>query len=109
MSRETEKSPLVRHLIQYAAIVLGSFIYALGFQLFMLPNNIVAGGVTGVAMIINAFTHWPIGLMVILINIPIFAYGWRHFGLEFLLASVAGMAISSAFAGLFPPFTVVPR
>ena len=36
MSRETEKSPLVRHLIQYAAIVLGSFIYALGFQLFML-------------------------------------------------------------------------
>ena len=50
MSRETEKSPLVRHLIQYAAIVLGSFIYALGFQLFMLPNNIVAGGVTGVGL-----------------------------------------------------------
>ena len=106
MSRETEKSPLVRHLIQYAAIVLGSFIYALGFQLFMLPNNIVAGGVTGVAMIINAFTHWPIGLMVILINIPIFAYGWRHFGLEFLLASVAGMAISSAFVGLLAMFNL---
>lgn len=106
MSRETEKSPLVRHLIQYAAIVLGSFIYALGFQLFMLPNNIVAGGVTGVAMIINAFTHWPIGLMVILINIPIFAYGWRHFGLEFLLASVAGMAISSAFVDLLAMFNL---
>lgn len=106
MSRETEKTPLVRHLIQYAAIVLGSFIYALGFQLFMLPNNIVAGGVTGVAMIINAFTHWPIGLMVILINIPIFAYGWRHFGLEFLLASVAGMAISSAFVDLLAMFNL---
>ena len=106
MSRETEKSPLVRHLIQYAAIVLGSFIYALGFQLFMLPNNIVAGGVTGVAMIINAFTHWPIVLMVILINIPIFAYGWRHFGLEFLLASVAGMAISSAFVDLLAMFNL---
>lgn len=106
MSRETEKSPLVRHLIQYAVIVLGSFIYALGFQLFMLPNNIVAGGVTGVAMIINAFTHWPIGLMVILINIPIFAYGWRHFGLEFLLASVAGMAISSAFVDLLAMFNL---
>ncbi len=106
MSKDTRKSSFVRHLIQYAVIVLGSAIYALGFQMFMLPNNIVAGGVTGIAMIINAFTHWPIGLMVILINIPIFAYGWRHFGLDFLLSSIAGMAISSAFVDLLAMFNL---
>ena len=101
MSLNNQKSPLLRHVIQYLVIVLGSAIYALGFHCFLLPNSIVSGGVTGVAMIINAFTDWPIGLMIILINVPLFAIGWRHFGLDFLLSSLAGMAISSAFVDLF--------
>lgn len=82
-------------------IVLGSFIFGFSFQAFLLPNNIVSGGVTGVAMILNTFTHWPIGLMVIVMNIPLFLIAWRHFGLDYLLGSLLGMALSSAFVDLF--------
>ena len=82
-------------------IVLGSFIYGFCFQAFLFPNSIVSGGVTGIAMIINAFTHWPIGLMVIVMNVPLFLIAWRHFGLDFLLGSLLGMALSSAFVDLF--------
>ena len=82
-------------------IVLGSFVYGFSFQAFLFPNNIVAGGVTGIAMIVNTFTHWPIGLMVIVMNVPLFLVAWRHFGLDFLIASLAGMGISSAFVDLF--------
>ncbi|MBR3474150.1 MAG: YitT family protein [Oscillospiraceae bacterium] len=82
-------------------IVLGSFIFGFVFQAFLLPNQIVSGGVTGIAMILNAFTHWPIGLMVIMMNIPLFLIAWRHFGLDFLLGSLLGMGLSSAFVDLF--------
>ena len=82
-------------------IVLGAFIFGFVFQAFLLPNQIVSGGVTGIAMIINAFTQWPIGLMVIVMNIPLFLIAWRHFGLDFLLGSLLGMGLSSAFVDLF--------
>ena len=82
-------------------IVLGSAIFGFSFQAFLLPNNIVSGGVTGIAMILNTFTHWPIGLTVIVMNIPLFLISWRHFGLDFLLGSLLGMALSSAFMDLF--------
>ena len=82
-------------------IVLGAFLFGFVFQAFLLPNQIVSGGVTGIAMIINAFTHWPIGLMVIVMNIPLFLIAWRHFGLDFLLGSLLGMGLSSAFVDLF--------
>ena len=82
-------------------IVLGAFLFGFVFQAFLLPNQIVSGGVTGIAMIINAFTHWPIGLMVIVMNIPLFLIAWKHFGLDFLLGSLLGMGLSSAFVDLF--------
>ena len=82
-------------------IVLGSAVYGFSFQAFLFPNNIVSGGVTGIAMILNAFTHWPIGMMVIVMNVPLFLIAWRHFGLDFLLGSLLGMALSSAFVDLF--------
>ena len=99
---ETVKtSGLYKRLTKYLLILAGSAIYAVGFQFFMFPNEIVSGGVTGIAMIINAFTHWPVGLMIIVMNIPLFAVSWRHFGLSFLIGSLVGMAVSSAFLDLF--------
>ena len=82
-------------------IVLGAFLFGFVFQAFLLPNQIVSGGVTGIAMILNTFTGWPIGLTVIVMNIPLFLIAWRHFGLDYLIGSLAGMAISSAFVDLF--------
>ncbi len=89
------ESRLVKKVFQYLMVALGAVIYASAFQFFMFPNEIVAGGVTGIAMIINAVTHWPVGVMVILMNVPLFLVSWRHFGLEYMLASLLGMGLSS--------------
>ena len=95
------RSPFLRRAIKCLMIVIGSAIYAIGFQFFLYPNDIVSGGVVGVAMIINAMTGLPVGMMTILMNIPLFLLAWRHFGLDFLIGSMAGMGISSAFVYLF--------
>ena len=97
----------MKKLLNYLIILVGGFVYAVGFQFFMFPNAIVSGGVTGIAMILNTFTHFPVGMMVIVMNIPLFMVSWRHFGLEFMLASLAGVAISSIFVDLLATTGIV--
>ena len=92
---------LSRKVLKYLAIILGCAVYAVGFQFFMFPNNVVSGGVVGTAMILNRLIYVPVGLTTIVLNIPLFVVAWRHFGLEFMLASLVGMAVSSVFVDLF--------
>ena len=80
---------------KYLIIVLGVAIYSVGFQLFMFPNDIVAGGVVGIAMIINRLTNLPVGVLTIVMNVPLFIVAWRHFGLDFMVSSLVGMGLSS--------------
>jgi len=88
-------------IVMYLKIVIGAALYAAGFQFFLYPNAITTGGVTGVAMIINFLTGFPVGLMTIIINIPLFAFSWKKFGLSFILASLVGTLLSSVFVDLF--------
>ena len=80
---------------KYLTILVGTVIYAVGFQFFMYPNNIVSGGCVGIAMIINRLTGLPVGVTNMVLNIPLFLVAWKHFGLGFLVGSLAGTYISS--------------
>lgn len=101
------KTSKIRHyLFQYGMILLGSVIYAFGFQYFLYPNNITSGGVVGTAMIINQLADLPVGLMTIVINVPLFAIAWRHFGPGFLISSLVGMGLSSALVDVFALFSI---
>jgi uncharacterized membrane-anchored protein YitT (DUF2179 family) len=61
-------------------LLFGATIQAAGMVLFLIPGKLAAGGVTGIAQIINRFTGWPIGVMILLFNIPLFILGWRFLG-----------------------------
>ncbi len=64
----------------YLLILLGALIQALSMRLFLVPAQLVSGGISGAGQIINHFTDWPIGLMVFVGNIPLFLLGWRFLG-----------------------------
>jgi uncharacterized membrane-anchored protein YitT (DUF2179 family) len=64
----------------YILITLGTLIQAVSLWIFFVPANLASGGVSGVAQLINHFTNWPIGLMVLIGNLPLFALGWRFLG-----------------------------
>lgn len=61
-------------------IAAGAFLQALALRLFLVPANLASGGISGLAQIINYYTGWPIGLMVLLGNLPLFLLGWRFLG-----------------------------
>ncbi len=64
----------------YLLIISSSLIQAVSLRLFFIPANLASGGVSGISQLINYFTGWPIGLMVLIGNIPLFILGWRFLG-----------------------------
>ena len=64
----------------YTLIALGALLQALAIRLFLVPSNLASGGVSGLAQIINYYLGLPIGLMVLIGNLPLFVLGWRYLG-----------------------------
>jgi len=69
--------PAVR---DYVLIIIASLLQALSLRLFFVPAQLASGGVSGISQLVNHFTGWPIGLMILIGNIPLFVLGWRFLG-----------------------------
>ena len=82
-------------------ILVGCAVNSAGFSFLTYPNNIVSGGLTGIAQILNLLTGLPVGVMVIVMNIPLFLVSWRKFGGRFIIYSLIGMVGTSVFIDLF--------
>ena len=86
-------------------ITIGSFIYAFAFDWLYIPNNISMGGLTGISQIITHFLpQIPVGVLVIILNIPLFIIGVKLQGRRILISSIAAMVISSLFIDIIPLF-----
>ena len=88
------------------ATAMGAFL-----ELFLVPLHIVAGGVGGIATLINHLTGLGVGILILFINIPIFILGALNFNKRFLLYSLLGtviLSLSTQFFSQFPPLTLDP-
>lgn len=70
---------------RYLFMIAGCFSYALSLQMFLIPNKIVGGGVSGAASLIEILTSLPAGLFIVLINLPILIMGLRLKGIKFII------------------------
>jgi len=93
----------------FGLITLGALLQALALRLFLIPANLVSGGVSGIAQIINYYTGWPIGVMVFLGNIPLFAIGWRFLGgRRFAMRTAYAIVAYSILVELIPRLPFFP-
>ena len=82
--------------------VLGAAIFALGFDLFLLPGGMNAGGLSGLAMVFVHVTGFgSVGTITALLNVPLFIIAGMKIGKKFFVGSLIGMASSSLFIDLF--------
>lgn len=97
------------YLRSYAVITVGAAIYALAFNVFYAPNEIAVGGVTGIAQMINHVFGIPsVGILMILINIPLFALAWRFLGRHMLFGSLYAMFVGSVLLDVFGTYIKFP-
>ena len=97
-----------RKVIEYLILTLGSILAAFALEQFLIPNTVLDGGITGISIIIYKLTNIPLGLLVVLINIPFIYIGYRNLGKRFLFRTIYAMLTFSLFLSyleLFDPFT----
>ena len=84
-------------------IFFGTLVTSFAFRYFTFPNNIVAGGITGISQIINLLTGFPIGVATIAFNVPLFIWAWRRLGRRFVILTGLCMVVSSVTIDLLEP------
>lgn len=89
-----------------AIIFVASIILAVAFNMFLLPHEILSGGVTGVAMIFSLMTPINAGIWLIILNIPILIIGWMKLGHTFIGNSIFSVVVTSV-AMLYVPVVEV--
>lgn len=103
------KDKLVSEFKRYFFMVVGCFSYALSLQMFLIPNKIVGGGVSGAASLIEIITNLPAGLFIVLINVPILIFGLKLMGLKFIIRcfiTTASLGLATEILSWFvPPIT----
>ena len=81
----------------YSLLVIfaGSLLLAVALNMFLLPHEILSGGVTGMAMIFGLLTPINAGIWLVVLNIPIFVFAWMKLGKVFILNSIFSVAVTS--------------
>lgn len=78
-------------------IMLGTAVYAFGLHYFVIPNELMEGGMTGVSLLINYALGIPPSLTTLVLNVPLFLIGWRVFGNQAMALTVLGTLFLSFF------------
>lgn len=100
------KLALSRHVTwddikDFSLILAGALIQAAAIRLFLVPANLVSGGVAGAAQLINHYTGFPIGFMILVGNIPLFLLGWKYLGgKRFAVRTAVAVVFVSLFTDL---------
>ena len=90
----------VREVINVVLIILGILSAGLGLKGFLLSSRFIDGGVTGISMLLSDVLGWPLSILILVINLPFIAIGYRQIGREFAIKSalaIAGLSVCLAF------------
>jgi uncharacterized membrane-anchored protein YitT (DUF2179 family) len=97
-------------LRDFALVLTGALLQAVGLRLFLVPANLAMGGISGISQLINHFTGWPIGMMIFIGNVPMFLLGWRYLGgRRFLVRTGVAVATYALFTDLLLLLPFFPK
>ena len=88
-------------VLEYLAIAFGAAIMAIGIGIFLVDAKVVPGGVSGLSMSVHYLTGLPVGLMIWVLNIPLYIWGVKELGKEFGVRTFFGFTLNSFFIDFF--------
>lgn len=91
----------------YLGVILGVILEAIALNMFLIPNKIAAGGVSGLATVLYYLFNWPVGVIMLLFNIPLFIAGVKILGTRYGINTLFGAAALSVAIDMTAPFTPV--
>ncbi|WP_241254525.1 YitT family protein [Brevibacillus sp. SYP-B805] len=84
-------------------ILIGATLVAVGLEIFLVPNNIIDGGIVGISIITAHLTQWALGLFLFLFNLPFLIIGYKQIGKTFAISTLFGVTVMSIGTTLLHP------
>ncbi len=84
-------------------ILIGATLSSIGLEIFLVPNNIIDGGVVGISIITSYLTGLPLGLFTFVLNIPFLMIGYKQIGKSFVLSTVFAVTCLSVGVSVLHP------
>ncbi|EKN65313.1 hypothetical protein BABA_20996 [Neobacillus bataviensis LMG 21833] len=84
-------------------ITIGAILMSVGLEIFLVPNNVIDGGITGISIMLSYITGWKLGIFLFILNIPFFFIGYKQIGKTFALSTLYGIIILSIGTTLLHP------
>lgn len=92
-------------LRNYLGITLGAVLAAVALNMFLIPNKVAAGGISGLATVLHYLLGWPVGMVMLAFNIPLFVFGIKILGTRYGVSTLFGAAALSIAIDVTAPFT----
>jgi uncharacterized membrane-anchored protein YitT (DUF2179 family) len=97
----------LRYLYTVPVMTAGAFLIAIGFNLFLIPHQLLAGGISGISMMIGYISGGNIGWLYFILNLPVLLWGWFVVGHRFIIWSIYTVIASTLFLQLLPIVQIV--
>lgn len=97
------KGTALQILKRAISIFIGAAFVSVGLELFLVPNNIIDGGIVGISIISSYLSGWPIGVFLFLLNLPFLFLGYKQIGKTFAISTLFGVTIMSIGTYLLHP------
>ena len=94
---------------KFLLMMLGSILASIGLEIFLIPNNIIDGGITGISIMANHFTKLPLGVFIFTLNAPFLILGYKQIGKTFALSTFFSVACLSIGVSILHPFTGITQ
>jgi len=88
---------------KYALLLIGSVLAAIGLEIFLVPNDIVDGGITGISIMASYLTKLPLGAFIFTLNIPFIVLGYYQIGKTFVFSTLYSITILSIGVSILHP------
>jgi uncharacterized membrane-anchored protein YitT (DUF2179 family) len=84
-------------------ITIGAALMAVGLEIFLVPNNVIDGGMTGISIMLSYITGWKLGVFLFILNIPFIFIGYKLIGKTFAFSTLYGIIVLSIGTTLLHP------
>lgn len=94
---------VLKTINKYIFLFLGSVLAACGLEFFLIPNNIIDGGIVGISIISSHLSKIPLGVFTFLLNVPFLIFGYKQIGKSFVISSLFSITSFSFWVSVFRP------
>lgn len=99
----TKKNTSLNYFFKFLFLFIGSTLAAIGLEFFLIPNNIIDGGIVGISIMVSYLSNYPLGMFIVVLNIPFLILGYNHIGKTFVISTLFSLCSLSVWVSILHP------